>query len=632
VSLSLFFAASQSVRADWPHLRGPNYDGVSLETNLADVWPSHGPPQLWSRDLGQGHSGLIVADDRVYTQRQTLSGQSVLCLDPNTGQTLWETRYDWAWQPGGAYPGPYASPTWQRGKLVYCSPTGLVGCVDARTGAPLWSINVRDKFQGKGCEFGYAATPLLLEDRVILPVGGTNAGVVALNLDDGRVIWTAGSDPASYCPAYPITIRDRHCVFAYMQNSILLIDASSGKLLNRQRLSSGYDEHSAWPLYREPFLCLTAPFRQPALCSELLTSHGGELTTRLRWTAPELSNDIVSSVLYREEIFGFNLKQQQASPHRASRGSFQCLDWATGELCWSTDRVGQASVVAADNKLYMLNDSGCLILARADRAAYQELCRVTVFEGDICWTPPTLWNGRLYVRSPSQTVCLFVGPPEMLPAGQASTRITPKVRHWQWDPAWLVGPGRDYPNDAPALTEMTHWFAACVLVVFGAAAAGTTLFMAVARLLSLRPPIAYSFLIFGLALGVLAPPAFGGLFDRFVLTWPASLYACFQMTMLACWKSAATPTRWSGWRARFIMLGFLLLCYAYFELCKATGMFVAWAFLFGLPCAFPFTYLAARSEAKGQRVLAQISWSLLAFTVFFWSCELLLQWKSARAG
>src|SRR5580658_9816512 len=88
-------------RADWPHLRGPDYDGVSHETGLADSWPAAGPPKIWQRELGQGYSGFIVADGKLFTQRQSIGGQYLLCLDPATGHTVWEHRYDWAWQPKG---------------------------------------------------------------------------------------------------------------------------------------------------------------------------------------------------------------------------------------------------------------------------------------------------------------------------------------------------------------------------------------------------------------------------------------------------------------------------------------------------------------------------------------------------
>src|SRR5438105_10407752 len=45
---------------DWPHLRGSNYDSISKERDLIDSWPGDGPPVLWTQELGQGYSGMIV--------------------------------------------------------------------------------------------------------------------------------------------------------------------------------------------------------------------------------------------------------------------------------------------------------------------------------------------------------------------------------------------------------------------------------------------------------------------------------------------------------------------------------------------------------------------------------------------
>src|SRR5258708_6456652 len=97
--------------ADWPHLRGPNPDAISPEKGLAEAWLEAGPPLLWARDLGQGYSGFVAGGRRVYTQLQTRSGQYVIALDPDTGTEVLRQRVDWQWHPGGAYPGPYATPT-----------------------------------------------------------------------------------------------------------------------------------------------------------------------------------------------------------------------------------------------------------------------------------------------------------------------------------------------------------------------------------------------------------------------------------------------------------------------------------------------------------------------------------------
>jgi outer membrane protein assembly factor BamB len=127
----------------------------------------------------------------------------VLCLDLKTGQTVWERHYDFSWQPHGAYPGPYATPTWYHGKIYYSSPTGIVGCLDAATGAERWSLNVREQFQGKGYGFGYAVTPLVEDGRVILPVGGPTASLVALDADNGRLCGQRGRIQVVTAPLFP---------------------------------------------------------------------------------------------------------------------------------------------------------------------------------------------------------------------------------------------------------------------------------------------------------------------------------------------------------------------------------------------------------------------------------------------
>src|SRR5207302_11207077 len=100
--------------------------------------------------------------------------------------------------------------------------------------------------------------------KVILPVGGQGASVVALNAHDGSTAWAEGDDPASYCPVYPVTFRGRRVVIAFLQNSLAAHDLATGRRLWREELSGGYDAHSAWPLYAEPHLLIAAPFRKGA--------------------------------------------------------------------------------------------------------------------------------------------------------------------------------------------------------------------------------------------------------------------------------------------------------------------------------------------------------------------------------
>jgi len=627
---ALLLACARPSVADWPHLRGPHYDGVSRETGLAPRWPAEGPPQLWQRDLGQGHSGFIVAQGRLYTQRQTFAGQAVLCLAPDTGETIWETRYDWAWQPRGAYPGPYATPTWHAGKVYYSSPSGIVGCLDATSGAAIWSVNVKERFKGKGYGFGYAITPLVENDLVILPVGGEEASVVALHVDDGKVVWSSGSDPASYCPVLPITLGGRRCVVAYLQNALAILDLATGEILHRHPLSTGYDEHSAWPIYREPYLLLAASFRAPAALYAVRAGPDGKLQCVPRWSKRILANDVSSSVLIGDHLFGFDLHQLQSSKHRPSRGVFKCLDWDSGAAAWETDKVGHASLAAADGKLFLLNDSGELILAKADPAAFQELGRVRLFDDEICWTPPTLWKGRLFVRSPSRGVCLFVGEPDALPSGVTTTKITPQPRGWKIGMFWLFGRERDFPNDAFSERELFTWFTACLAILAAAVPLSWLVRVCIRRTLGREIASLPTYWGWVILMGLLGPAVGGVLWETMLFTWPVCLFAVFQCVVFtACWAAQDPHDRRRRWLARLGFVALLAAGYGFYSGCALAGMFVGWTFLFGFLTALPVSLLAGWAWLRERAAWIVASITIFAFAMFFWGAQALLLWKGA---
>ena len=66
-----------------------------------EAWPAEGPPVLWHRYLGQGYSGFVAVGDCVFTQAQDTYGQSVLCLDTDSGDEIWRYRYSWPFDYAG---------------------------------------------------------------------------------------------------------------------------------------------------------------------------------------------------------------------------------------------------------------------------------------------------------------------------------------------------------------------------------------------------------------------------------------------------------------------------------------------------------------------------------------------------
>ena len=632
---------AETAESGWPHLRGPTYDGISDETDLVDYWPPEGPPVLWMLELGRGYSGFSAAAGRVYTQTQTLSTQAVLCLDGDTGRQIWEHRYGWAYQAAGMYPGPRATPTWHDGRIYFAGPRGLVGCLRADDGTPLWSVNVKKKFKGRGTGFGYACSPLVEDGKVILPVGGKGASVVALDVRDGSVVWASGDEPSSYSSAVPITFGGRRHVVTLLQNVLASFDLETGRLLWEEKLSGGYDEHSTFPLYREPYLMIANPFRSGAELFRIEAGDGEAVdggptkVSAIRlWHRRHMSNDVASSILVDGAVFGFDLREPQVRAHRPSRGQFRCMDFNTGDVLWSSDEPGHAAGIFADGKLILFNDSGELILMRADPRRYVQLARTRVFEGEICWTAPALYRGRLYLRTPSRAACLYIGKPDRLSRRrlESARPIAEIPKSRPLDPGWVVGSEREYPADPPDLQELCRWFVFCVAGVFGVAASIALLVHVVVWMKWPKAARPWGHVVFwsgAFVLGAVGTPVCNRFWPEFVFTWPVALFVAHQAALTATIHSRqGARSEKSPWLSIAAGLMLLTVCLSYFNLCRVLNLAVNWVFLMGFLPAWPVAIPAARRPLREGRLLWDLIWAVLAFSVYFWASGGFALWRA----
>jgi outer membrane protein assembly factor BamB len=619
---------------DWPQWRGPTHDGHAGNAEIVETAPADGWPILWLRDLGSGYSGFAVAEGRAYTLTQTLYEQSLVCLTVKTGETLWSVRIGWPYEGGGLYPGPRATPTIVGDLVYYATPQGDVGCVNATSRQIVWSLNVNEKFEGKGTEFGYSASPLVIDGLVILPVGGAKASVVALDAQTGETRWKSGTQPASYSTPLPITWQDEPLVVVLLQNSFACFHRTTGELWWELPLSHGYDEHSSSPLYREPFLMVSGPFRAGAQFFRLIPEEGtGRCMPERLWESPQLSNDVASSVLVEETVYGFDLREAQSRLHRPSRGEFRALDWQTGEVLWSSAEPGHAQIISADGKLVLFNDRGEVIVAAADRDGYRELGRLTLFADEVCWTMPALADNHLLLRTQTRAACVYLGR-KPLAAEQAFITESEIPQRARFDPTWLVGGERDYPATLPEDVELWRWFG-WSLAGLGAAMLLALLFRGGERLfltIDAGHESSKSLIVFWSAVfiaGAGGSFAVNRLQDDYVFTWPLALWAGLHIALAFTWSARVTRF-WSRERATSYLAGglFFALCGLYFHLCRWLGLALEWGFLLGFTPAIPPALLATWLATK-RSAWASVGMGLMcviSFSVYYWSSVMFLVW------
>ena len=107
----------------------------------------------------------------------------------------------------------------------------------------------------------------------------------------------------------------------------------------------------------------------------------------------------------RRHLYGLNVCDTRAT----ADAELKCVEWETGAVKWAAKGFGHGSFIFAGDHLIALSDKGKLSIARATPEKFELIRRDQVIGGK-CWTPPSLANGRLYIRNAAgDLVCLEVG-------------------------------------------------------------------------------------------------------------------------------------------------------------------------------------------------------------------------------
>src|SRR5215467_14615329 len=182
----------------WTNFRGPRRDGKYDEAAVSTNWPAKGLPVLWKQPVGIGHASFVVADGKAYTIEQRRSQEVVAAYDMNNGRELWTQKWNAAYTDSTG-DGPRATPTWDAGRIYALGATGEFRCLDANNGAVIWGKNILSDNQAKNLPWAMAASPLIVDDKVIVLPGGTSGkSVVAYNKNNGAPVWRVLNDTQAY--------------------------------------------------------------------------------------------------------------------------------------------------------------------------------------------------------------------------------------------------------------------------------------------------------------------------------------------------------------------------------------------------------------------------------------------------
>jgi outer membrane protein assembly factor BamB len=241
------FAIAAASGADWPQFGGPSRNFIVDAHGLAAVWPPSGPKKLWARPLGEGYSGIAVDNDILYTMYRKNPKEVVAALDASSGKTLWEYAYDAPTDKHLALengPGPHATPLILGDRVYTIGILAQLHCFEKKTGKLLWSKDLYKDFPGSTkMGRGYSCSPLAYKNTIILTLGGTGHSVIALNPDNGALVW-AKNDFAN-APSSPVIINVQG-----QDQLVTFLDDGDGN--NKEGIIAGLDPNNGALLWTHP--------------------------------------------------------------------------------------------------------------------------------------------------------------------------------------------------------------------------------------------------------------------------------------------------------------------------------------------------------------------------------------------
>lgn len=376
---------------EWPGFRGPGRDGIVRGVRIKTDWSGSPPVQMWSRPIGPGWSSFAVNGDLFYTQEQRGDNEVVACYKASTGQPVWIHQDSARFFESNAGAGPRATPTLSNGRVYSFGGTGILNALDAGKGAVVWSRNVSDD-AGVAIPFwGFASSPVVIGDVVIVAAAGQLAGY---DVATGNRRWLGPKGGGGYSSPQLVTLDGVQQVLLMSGSGVTSVSPTDGKQLWQHAWSANTIVQPA--ITADGDILITS---QSAGARRLGIAHAaGGWTASERWTSNALKPYFNDFVIHKGHAYGFDGR------------ILSCVDLKDGQRKWKGGRYGNGQLVLLPEQdlLLVLSEEGELALVAATPNQFTEMAKVPAIEGKT-WNHPVLVGDVLLVRNSEQMAAFRLG-------------------------------------------------------------------------------------------------------------------------------------------------------------------------------------------------------------------------------
>jgi outer membrane protein assembly factor BamB len=408
---------------DWPHWRGPDMNGLSLEKGLPEKWSPKGENLLWRREELASRSTPIVMNGRLYAvcrafPETTQEGEKTVCADATTGDILWESIHNIFLSDAPAERVGWSSvvgdPETDR---VYVLGLGCAfQCLDGKTGKVIWEHSMSEEYGMLSTYGGRTNFPVVFEDLVIISGVMTGWGdtaipahrFVAFDKNTGAAVWFLSTklrpeDTTYSTPVFAMLGGQAAMVVGAGDGAIYAIQPRTGKVIWKYQASTR--GLNTTPVVDSNGIVYSGHGEQNSSDTTILGSifafdgnTQGEITEdKLLWKIPKRTVGRSSPIKVGDRLYCVE-----------DGALLVVIDAKTGKEV-TTKKLGRimfSSLVAGDGKIYAVENTGRCYVLRPTENGIEVVSEARLPNGEEVHGSPIISHGRIYIPSNSAMYCI----------------------------------------------------------------------------------------------------------------------------------------------------------------------------------------------------------------------------------
>lgn len=404
--LVLLFLATTSVSAqEWTQWRGPSRDGSVSGKNVPAAWPE-ALKKSWRIEIGEGYSSPVVAAGRAFVHGRRDPEEIVASINLADGKVLWQQTYQANFKKNQyaveMAKGPNSTPLVIGNRLFTLGVTGILNAWDTASGKPLWTRDFSKSIDTSKLFCGTAASPLLVDGRLVVQVGSDIHGgqILGLNPATGATEWEWRGIGPGYASPVMIELGGRPQIVTMTEGSIVGVDGKNGKELWSVPFPDEWHENITTPLWTGTHLIVSGT--RQGTHAYTLAQTGGKWQATETWKNPDVAMYMSSPVFGDGLIYGHSSKK---------KGQFVAMDAKTGAVRWATEgREGEhASLLLTPQHVVFLTNGADLIVAKRGAPAFALERRYDDVAPAATWAMPVLLKSNILVRDATGLMLLTAG-------------------------------------------------------------------------------------------------------------------------------------------------------------------------------------------------------------------------------